>query len=54
MNRRILTTGILLASWAITYRCAAQTYDANAAFQLNELSGAETSSIFGPFTVGWP
>ena len=53
MKKHILTTGVLFASWAITYRCAAQTYDANAAFKLNELSGAETNSIFGPFTVGY-
>ena len=54
MNKRtVLTTGILLASWAVTYRSAAQTFDANAAFKINELSGSETTSLFGPFSVGY-
>lgn len=52
-KRKVLTTGILLASWALTYRCAAQTFDANAAFKINELSGSETTSLFGPFSVGY-
>jgi len=53
MNKRILTPGILLASLFVATRAVAQVYDANEAFILNELSGAETSPIFGPFSVGY-
>ncbi len=53
MIKQILTSGILLASWTVTRRCVAQSYDANAAFTLNELSGTETNSVFGPFSVGY-
>ena len=53
MSKFILTPGILFASWAISARCAAQTYDANAAFKGNELGGSETTPSFGPFSVGY-
>ena len=53
MNKHIFTSGILLASLVLSTHAVAQTYDANADFKLNELGGAETSSIFGPFTVGY-
>ena len=52
-TRTLLTTGILLGSWAMTCRCAGQTYDANAAYQTNELSGTETSPAFDVFSVGY-
>ena len=53
MNKLILTSTILIATWALASRSAAQTYDANAAFKANELSGSDTSSVFGPFSVGY-
>ena len=53
MNKLILTGTILIASLALSSRCAAQTYDANAAFKANELGGAETCAVFGPFSVGY-
>ncbi len=53
MIKQILTGGILLASWTVARHCAAQTYDANAAFTLNELGGNETNPVFGPFSVGY-
>lgn len=53
MFKLTLTTEVLLASWAISVHCAAQTFDANAAFKLNELGGGETTPSFGPFSVGY-
>lgn len=53
MNKHILTAGILFASLAITFHCAAQTYDANAEFKINELGGSETNPVFGVFSVGF-
>ena len=53
MNKLFLSSTILIASWALASQCAAQTYDANADFKANELGGSETSSIFGPFSVGY-
>ena len=55
MNKHIpiLTTGILLVSWAITCRSLAQTYNANAAFQAHELALSEDNSSFPPFSAGY-
>ena len=54
MNKHlILTAGILIASWALTGKSIAQTYDANAAFKANELGINESNSSFGPFSVGY-
>lgn len=53
MFKLTLTTNVLLVSWAISFRCVAQTFDANAAFKLNELGGSETTPFFGPFSVGF-
>lgn len=54
MNKRnLLTIGTLLASWAIKGQGIAQIYDANAAFVANELGANETTSSFGPFSVGY-
>ena len=54
MNKHlILTAGMLIASWALTGKSIAQTYDANAAFKANELGINESNSSFGPFSVGY-
>ncbi len=53
MNKPILTSAIFIATWALASQGSAQTYDANAAFKANELGASETSSVFGPFSVGY-
>lgn len=53
MNNHILTSTILFACVACSQHAHSQTYDANAAFKANELSGTETGAIFGPFSVGY-
>ena len=54
MKRNILIASILIASSSFSVKAFGQTYNVNTAFKDNELNAAtETSSVFGPFSVGY-